>query len=42
MGMFLKVMIPEISSRPVQKNMKYLFFREKAMILLRNLFIVSS
>jgi hypothetical protein len=39
MGMFRKVMIPETASRAVQKNMKYLFFREKAIILLRSLFI---
>ncbi len=38
-GMFLKVMIPVISKRAVQKKIKYLFLREKAIILLRNLFI---
>src|SRR6202035_1335962 len=39
MGIFRKVMIPAISRMPVQKKIKYLFFNEKAMTVLRNLFI---
>jgi hypothetical protein len=39
MGMFLKVMIPVIKRRTAQKKIKYLFFKEKAIIFLRNLFI---
>src|SRR5580698_6380834 len=41
MGMFLNVMIPEISRIAVQKKMKYLFFNEKAIIFLSNLFIAE-
>src|ERR1700722_17958507 len=39
MGILRKVMIPVISRIPVQKKIKYRFFSENAMILLRNLFI---
>jgi hypothetical protein len=35
-------MIPVISKRAVQKKIKYLFLREKAIILLRNLFIADG
>src|SRR2546423_15317218 len=36
-GISLKVMIPKITSKAVQKNMKYLFFKEKASTPLKNL-----
>src|SRR5580692_7997883 len=39
MGMFLKVKIPVMRSRATQNKMKILFFNEKLIIFLRNLFI---
>src|ERR1700694_5214850 len=40
MGIFLNVMMPNTISKAVQKKMKYLFFKENASILLKNLSIM--
>jgi hypothetical protein len=38
-GMLLNVRIPDTSNNAVQKNIKYRFFKEKAIMLRRSLFI---
>src|SRR6516225_106258 len=42
MGIFLKVIIPVTTSMSVAKKMKYLFFKEKAMMLLSTLFTAED
>ena len=42
MGMDLKVMIPQVTRAAVVKKMKYLFFKEKARILLSTLCMARS